>query len=242
MEISYYMNELASRALWFVFSCFSGMFSSTHFSGVLSRQSSSCVKQERKSLKWERMQWTKEKRSLMIYYNILFSSKVCYLLPVSCLFWDQVSSHMVFQNTPCFCIWSVALRTSVQDFRLVSFFPPELFGHPLLLLLLSAQVIVLLQPFVWLIQSASIFASLFIYPLVSCQFFPGADMSQFMWPNCVDSSIISSLDETLYARNFLKTKGTSKCFKTSKQVIWAVAISRRFQKMSNMHRADLCTG
>ena len=45
----------------------------------------------------------------------------------------------------------------------------------------------------------------------------GADMSQFMWPNCIDSSIISLLDVSSYGNLSVKAKGNSKCFKIWKK-------------------------
>ena len=192
--------------------CFPVPFSASCYQG------SPVLAWNRKESHWSEKECNKQRRRGPWWYIATYHSAtrfaIVYLLTVS--FVTSCYHIGSLRNTPCFCIWSVALRTSVQDFRLVSFFAPEFFGHPLLLLL-SAQVIVLLQSFVWSSQLPS-FLRLFMYPLVSCQFFPGADMSQFIWPNCVDSSIISSLDVTLYARNVLKTKRTSKCFKMSKQV------------------------
>ena len=63
-------------------SYFSPLFCSSTFSSIHSKEKwlrlcSFCVKLEGKWLKQESMPWQEEKRSLMIYYNELFSSKVC---------------------------------------------------------------------------------------------------------------------------------------------------------------------
>ena len=62
-------------------SYFSPLFCSSTFSSIHSNEKwwrlcSFCVKLEGKSLKQESMPWQEEKRSLMIYYNELFNSKV----------------------------------------------------------------------------------------------------------------------------------------------------------------------